>query len=189
MMKNFEIAPSIASEQGNAREDLFKRLQSVMKMQCQIFKGLSSLAKSKEKALVEANIQEIKKLTEAENMLITQSGQVESLRQKVTEELLLHLGASTEQQQTVSEMLPYLPEPWRPQLLELVEDLQNSIDLLCKQNETNSQLIHQSLEFCQHFHELLRDVGDEEFTYSPHQSPRNAPVESSRRANIFNKKI
>ncbi|KAB2953639.1 flagellar protein FlgN [Heliorestis acidaminivorans] len=187
MTDNCKVSLGSGVVMNDAREDLFQRLLSVMNMQGQIFKGLLALAKSKEKALIESNIEEIKKLTEAENTLINQSGQVENLRQKVTEELIQSMGLSSAQSKTVSEIMSHLPEEWRPRLMEPVQLLQDKISDLNRQNEINHQLIQQSLEFCQHFYDLLSDVEDEA-TYDP---TKNSAEGSERkdRSVLFNRRI
>lgn len=167
---------------GETREGLFERLKKLLSMHRQLLKGLLVLAKNKEKALVKSDIPEIQKITEAENTLILQSGQVESQRQQVTENLTKQLVAN--ECQTISELLPYLPQDWSQELSGHIESLRDLIQELKEQNERNSTLIHHSLDFLQQFYEILGRASE---VPGPAYDPRRTSDKESR--SFFNKRV
>ncbi|MZP29479.1 hypothetical protein GTO91_07140 [Heliobacterium undosum] len=138
----------------DTQEGLFEQLIQLLELHLRLLKGLNTLAQKKEQSLVKADIAEIQKITDAENTLIVQSGQVEKQRQRVTTELRDRLGIPGDGR--LSDLFERMPPQAQALLVRLRDEINDTVQALELQNRRNKELIEKSLHFYDTYYNMLR---------------------------------
>ncbi|MTV49925.1 hypothetical protein GJ688_13170 [Heliobacillus mobilis] len=162
-MTTREQVPRGFSLGGKSQEGLFRQLDELLALHHKLMQGLFLLAQSQEKAIMKSNIQEVQKITEAQNTLIFQTGQVELKRQKLCEEWIdaLNFERSNKNLQaltkhaTLNELIPYIPLEYQLDIRKRMDELQNLMKALKKQNARNEEMIHLSLDFLNQLQDMI----------------------------------
>lgn len=134
---------------------------------------LIELGKLKQKAIIQNDSTSLTKLMSAENRLLKQITEAETLRGEAVSDFLKDKGIRSQLDLTVTELSRLVFDPTEKQeLLEIRDQLLHTAEELKKQNEATRQLIEQSLQFIDYSLNLIVGV-DEDVIY---HKPSDAPV-------------
>ncbi len=122
-------------------------------------RGLLQLAEQKTEAIKKSDISTLQQMMTKEQKYVMAIRQLESERMS----LLSHM---SKEERTVSRYAEQLEEKERTKLLQLANELSDTIARLKAQNELNMQLLQQSLQFI-HFTLDLMIPNEQDVTYDP----------------------
>lgn len=133
-------------------------------------RGLLQLAEQKTEAIKKSDIGTLQQMMTKEQKYVMAIRQLESERMS----LLSHI---PEEERTVSRYAEQLEEKERTKLLQLANELSETIARLKEQNELNMQLLQQSLQFI-HFTLDLMIPNEQDVTYDPKRTDELPPRSS-----------
>ncbi|MGI6587819.1 MAG: flagellar protein FlgN [Peptococcia bacterium] len=126
-------------------EPTCQELIKILEEQRENYRQLMDLSVQKHQYLINGDLDELNELTMQEETLIFQLGKLEGKREKCFS-LLAELGGFDENF-TLQEVLPQLPQNSQEQLRQIQKDFSVLIQDLAKLNEENMLLLEQSLRF------------------------------------------
>jgi flagellar biosynthesis/type III secretory pathway chaperone len=126
-------------------EPTCQELIKILEEQREIYHQLMNLSVQKHQYLINGDLDELNETTKQEEALIFQLGKLEGKREKCFS-LLAKLGGFDENC-TLQEVLPQLPQNSREQLKQTQENFFVLINDLARLNEENMSLLEQSLRF------------------------------------------
>ncbi len=132
-------------------------------------RGLLQLAEQKTEAIKKSDISTLQQMMTKEQKYVMAIRQLESERMS----LLSHMS----EERTVSRYAEQLEEKERTKLLQLANELRDTIARLKAQNELNMQLLQQSLQFI-HFTLDLMIPNEQDVTYDPKRTDELPPRSS-----------
>lgn len=127
-------------------KDIFAGLLDNMDIQLQVYRRLLALAREKQPVLVQGDIPDLEKITKDEELLIMEVGRQEKARWKIHQALASHLALSPEEL-TFSVLLEHLEGDAGVRLQQVYDELTGVLRELAELNETNTELIKNSLDF------------------------------------------
>jgi hypothetical protein len=158
-------------------DDLILTLQK----QEEIYDKVLNLSKDKKKIIVENKIKELEDLTRKEETLVASLLKLESIRDKIVDEISQEKGIK--QVQNITELYKYI-DPYSKQKIESIKQrLGGTVDELQKENDLTRQLIEQSLDYIKFNLDLMLSL-DEKLGYS-----KGAVDNESRKKNLFDVKV
>ncbi|MCW2278822.1 flagellar protein FlgN [Heliophilum fasciatum] len=142
--------PSATSDLADATwEDLFERLNQSLSMHADLLQAMVHLAELQEKALFRASLEEIKKITAAQEILVARAGKVEEQRQRYTAHLVRFPRFAD--CQTLAQIVAVAPPDRKTALETCMGQLQQQTKILREKTARNEEMLQQTLKFFQHF--------------------------------------
>lgn len=127
--------------------DIFARLIETMDTQTAVYDKLLSLAREKQPVLIKGDITELDRITKAEEILILQVGRLEEQRKALHQQLASHFSLSPEEL-TLSELMKRADNKvMGKKMQQLFTDMTGKLSDLGEVNNTNCELVQNSLDF------------------------------------------
>lgn len=122
-----------------------QELLNILQKQMQIYRQLKELGTQKREYLIKGSLEGLNEVTKQEEVCIFQLGKLEEER----EDCFAHLAelGGFEQNWTLREIIPHLPEEEQKELRKVQEDFSVLIRDLEQLNHENTSLLQQSLRF------------------------------------------
>lgn len=148
-----------------ASRDVVKRTSELLEEQATIYGALLDLSRRKQRVLAQGSLDELERITRAEEALLWQAGRLEERRTSVQEELALDLhqepGAAS-----LAELLERLRDEERERCSGLCDRLREVSAELQAVNELNMRLIQQALSYVNFSLQALARLGGGQATYA-----------------------
>lgn len=137
-------------------------LNSIYEMQLDMIK----LAKQKKQVLIDGNIEELSEIMKEESTWISKLKQIDFEREKMTN-VVIDENKIVSIDLRISEILSQLePSEQKEKLAITADKLIKILDEIKLGNETNAQLIRQSLQYITHSFKSLTQESEQNMTYS-----------------------
>lgn len=120
-------------------------LVSILKEQIKSYEQLLELAKKKQQALINNEIETLDNLNKEEHNVILQTTKLETKRLEIIRDLSNIFGSEIESF-TLQDLEERAPEPYQEQLSAVYKELRLIVDQLQEVNQENSGLIEQALK-------------------------------------------
>lgn len=153
----------------------------LLQKELEYYSAISAVADKKQTALIEGKLAEIEALTKTEQILLLQVGKVEEARQSLHEQLASHFSLSPEDL-TISKLAELTNRDYGTKILKLQEDFTAILNKVKKTNETNGNLIKQSLDYINFSLNII--TGAEASPTYPNKGEK-----ATNTAKLFDKKI
>lgn len=145
-------------------------LTDTLGQEVSLYTDMLSLVERTQQALVNNNIDELSKLLDSKQVLISQAAKFEEGRQQQLEHIIRLLELDQEGQEiNLTTLIAKAPAEFAEQLTEIQQKLQNLVDEINKHNKQNEVLIKDSLKFIDYSMELMTGGSDNQ-TYDRQQS-------------------
>ncbi len=162
---------------------LLKKLTDILNKENDIYDTFLKLSNNKTDLIVSGNVSELENIVKVEQSLIIKIAKLEDQREKIVESLSTVLGKNPEEI-TISELTSRLGQKEATELKECQEKILNSINSLKVNNELNSKLIKNSLEYIDFSINMMTSVGTVTNSYG---SSGNA--DEVKKRNLFDVKL
>ncbi len=139
-------------------------LISMLNNQAQTYEELYGLSLEKKDAIVKDNLEELQKITDLENILVSQHQRVEKKRALLMGDIAIVLGRKEKELSlaTLIELMEGQNE--HEELIRVRARMRDALDKLAKSNEINSMLIQTSLEYIDYSLNVMQSSINQEFT-------------------------
>lgn len=162
---------------------LIKELTDILNKENDIYETFLKLSNSKTDLITNGNVSELESIVKIEQSLIIKIAKLEDQREKIVESLSSVLGRKPEEV-TISELSSCLGEKEAMELKACQEKILKSINGLKTNNELNSKLIKNSLEYIDFSINMMTTVGTVTNSYG---SSGNA--DEAKKRNLFDVKL
>ncbi|ACL74481.1 flagellar protein FlgN [Ruminiclostridium cellulolyticum] len=162
---------------------LIKELTDILNKENDIYETFLKLSNSKTDLITNGNVSELESIVKIEQSLIIKIAKLEDQREKIVESLSSVLGRKPEEV-TISELSSCLGEKEAMELKACQEKILKSINGLKSNNELNSKLIKNSLEYIDFSINMMTTVGTVTNSYG---SSGNA--DEGKKRNLFDVKL
>ncbi len=160
-----------------------EQLITVLKREYDIYRDYIDLAKKKKEIIIKGNIKELDHITGLEQDMILNMGKVDKIRVAIVGNLLNEL--KVKEVGSIGELVPYLEERDRTQLMGLKDKLDKVLQEIQELNELNGKLIQQSLEYIDFNINLATSANTQGSTYGNRADEKNV----KSKPNVFDVKI
>ena len=141
---------------------LISELISVLNEQSNIYEQLCGISMHKKEMIIINDIEELKKITSSENLLLGKIQRIDKIRVSLIEDIACVLNEE-ESDITLSALANIInDQPDYNAFIEAVEKLRNTLDALKNLNEQNKQLIQNSLEYIDFSINVIRSTFSDE---------------------------
>ncbi len=127
-------------------DTLFSEFISNINKEVNMAKEILELSKFKTEKLKEQDVQELNSIIQAEETFVLTFGNIIKKREEYLEEILNLIGVE-KQSADVSEIVNFVPQKYRKDLIQYQQKMQNIIEEQKKINELNAHLIKDNLEY------------------------------------------
>lgn len=158
---------------------MITQLVEIMTEQSERYNELLGLSIEEKEILVSNDIEELQKLTNLKNMVITQNNRLEKKRISLVNDIAEVMG-STEKDIDLSKLIEIMGEqPESEQLIELGKNLKETLDKLKEANTLNKQLLEASIEYVEYSLNVMRSSTNPESPEFPDRGNRGEDVYGS----------
>ena len=162
-------------------------LTDTLGQEVSLYTDMLSLVERTQQALVNNNIDELSKLLDSKQMLISQAAKFEEGRQQQLEQIIKLLKLDNEGQEVnLTTLIAQVPAEFAEQLTKIQQNLQSLVDKINQQNKQNEILIKDSLKFIDYSMELMTGGSDNQ-TYDRQQS--GVEKKGKGKSVIFDQKV
>lgn len=150
--------------------------------ECEIYEDLLVIAKDKRQIIIDGRTKDLDAMTKKEQALVLSLGKLEEIRAKIINEILKEKNLVSVN--SMNELIGYFTDKERMEAATLRTKLKEIVEGIKNENDTNEQLLQQSLDIINFNLNLLTQVND-------HSSYRSDAVEDfgEERRSIFDVKV
>lgn len=130
----------------------------------ELYKDILEIAKKKRRLIIDGSVKELDTFTKREQDLIITLGKFEKVRESVVSNLVKEL--SINNADSITELSEYLDKPSNKRVLDIKEKLSEILSQVKKENDLNSKLIKQSLDYIEFNQNLIFSIDNKGSTYS-----------------------
>lgn len=163
-------------------DDLVNKLIETMQKEYEAYQDILKIAKNKTEVVVEGKINELKSLTNAEQVLVLQLGKLEGTRESIVEEIAKLLGENPDEL-TISGLLKHVTGRFAAGLQEYQKKMTDVVKELRNVNSLNQRLIQDALEYINFSVNLFSNLRGEANVYGSDGKPAK-----SKKKNFFDVK-
>lgn len=149
----------------------------------EIYQEVLEIAKQKRKIIVEGKIKDLDDITSKEQTMILSIGKLENIRQAILQNIVNEL--DIDEAQNISQLSKYLDDKSKEEILAIRDKFDGILKSVKNQNDLNSKLIQQSLEYIEFNKNLLTSLENQGSTYSSNADEKDMKIKS----NLFDARI
>jgi len=161
-----------------------EQLILALNKECEIYEEVLRLAKQKRRIIIEGRVKELDGITRKEQGMIVTLGKLENIRDSIVKNILKEIEIKNEVK-NITELVKYLDNEFKEKIIEIKEKLMKILDEVKNENDLNSKLIKQSLEYIEFNKNLLTSLESQGSTYGANADERDIKIKS----NLFDVKI
>lgn len=147
------------------KDQILAAIADLVEAQAGVFAGLLDLAKRKQSALIEGNLPGLDEIVKGEQALLWQGGRLEDRRYRLQQDLAVNVGADPDRMTLGQALEAAAGEDLRARFQGLQHNLGTILRDLDRLNETNQQLLEQSLSFVNYSIQIFSQVRGQGPTY------------------------
>lgn len=160
-----------------------EQLILTLEKEFEIYTEVLELSKLKRRNIIEGQVKELDGITTKEQTLILTLAKLENIRESIVNNLLKEL--NIESVNNLEELSKYMDETSKKKVKNIKDKLMNTLDQVKKENDLNSKLIKQSLDFIEFNKNLLTSIENKGTTYGANADEKNIKTKS----NLFDARI
>ncbi|RKD23540.1 FlgN protein [Caminicella sporogenes DSM 14501] len=149
-----------------------------------VYAEVLKLAKKKKKVIIEGKVKELDSITGKEQVMIVTLGKLEKIRESIVNNIIKEMEIKDEIE-NITELVEYFDDEEREKVLEIRKKLVEILDEVKKENNLNSELIKQSLEYIEFNKNLLMTLNNQGVTYGANADEKDVKVKT----NLFDMKV
>ncbi|WIF96128.1 flagellar protein FlgN [Caminicella sporogenes] len=149
-----------------------------------VYAEVLKLAKNKKKVIIEGKVKELDSITGKEQVMIVTLGKLEKIRESIVNNIIKEMEIKDEIE-NITELVEYFDDEEREKVLEIRKKLVEILDEVKKENNLNSELIKQSLEYIEFNKNLLMTLNSQGSTYGANADEKDVKVKT----NLFDMKV
>jgi len=138
---------------------MFKHIEELiatLDREFQVYTEVYSLSKVKRRAIIEGDIKTLDEITKKEQGIIYTLGNLEKARESIMNDVYEEL--QLKNIENIEELIKYLDKDTADKLMDIKEKLMGLLTSIKEENELNSKLIKQSLEFIDFNKNLIASI-------------------------------
>jgi len=145
-------------------KDLAEKLIMALDKDCEIYEEILRLGEEKKQIIIAGDIEKLEETTKREHALIASLMKLEEIRDKIISEIIKNTSLSTVT--VLDDVLAVLSSENQEKLVAMKRRLGNLMQDVKDVNESNGELIKQSLDLIEFNVNLVSSLGDTETNYS-----------------------
>lgn len=161
-----------------------EQLILALNKECEIYEEVLRLAKQKRRIIIEGRVKELDSITRKEQGMIVTLGKLENIRDSIVKNILKEIEIKNDVQ-NITELVKYIENESKEKILEIKEKLMKILDQVKNENDLNSKLIKQSLEYIEFNKNLITSLESQGSTYGANADEKDIKVKS----NLFDVKV
>ncbi len=160
-----------------------EQLITALNKQYEIYEELLEIEKNKRKIIIAGKIKELDGITSKEQAMILSIAKIEKIREAIMQNIIKELNINNIE--NISDLIQYLDISAKTKILSIRDKFTEVLKLVKNENELNSKLIEQSLEYIEFNKNLLTTLENRGSTYGSNANERDVKIKS----NLFDAKI
>ncbi len=160
-----------------------EQLLIVLNKEYEAYDQVLDIAKRKRRIIIEGRVKELDELTKEEQTLIMSLGKLEHLRESIVNNIIEDL--KIDKNQNLTEITNYLSEDNKEKVTSIKEKLKNLLKDIKAENDINSNLIKQSLDYIEFNRNLISSFENQGSTYGSRADEKAV----KRKTNLFDAKV
>jgi len=164
-------------------KDSVERLITALNEEYEIYKEVLEIARKKRKIIIEGRIKELDSITSKEQAMIFSIAKLENIRESIIKDIVKEL--DTDSIVNISELTQYLDEESKNDIIAIKSKFKDILKAVKDENDLNSMLIEQSLEYIEFNKNLLTTLENKGNTYGSNADEKDIKTNS----NLFDVKI
>ncbi|MCX7746381.1 MAG: flagellar protein FlgN [Clostridia bacterium] len=164
-------------------DTMIHELIQILSNESKIYEDILNISKNKTSIIVEGKVNELEKIVKLEQSLVLQIAKLESQRETLIYKISKAMGVKPGEL-TISELIKKVGREYAEKLKFTQETLAKTIKEIGTNNEVNSKLIKNSLEYINFSLNIVANVGNSDNNYGV-----DAEKNSGKTKNFFDLKI
>ncbi|SHJ66444.1 flagellar protein FlgN [Paramaledivibacter caminithermalis] len=160
-----------------------KQLILALNKEYEIYKKVLEIAKQKRRIIIEGRIKDLDGITSKEQAMIISIGKLENIRQSILKNIANEF--DTNEVQNISELSEHLDDESKKEIFDIRDKFDDILKNIKNENDLNSKLIKQSLEYIEFNKNLLTSLENEGSTYGSDADEKDIKSKS----NLFDVRI
>lgn len=160
-----------------------EQLIIALNKQCEMYQEVLEIGRKKRDIIVEGKIKELDGITGKEQAMILSIGKLENIRESIVKNIVRELNLS--EIQNISGLAQYLDDKTKNKLLAIRDTLTEILKMVKEENDLNSKLIEQSLEYIEFNKNMLATLENKGSTYGSNADEKDVNIKN----NLFDAKI
>lgn len=160
-----------------------EQLILTLEKEFEVYSEVLELSKDKRRNIIEGHVKELDGITKKEQKMIVTLGKLEEIREAIISNIIKEL--EIEEIENIEELSKYLDDTAKNRIKDIKDKLITLLDEVKRENDLNSKLIQQSLDFIEFNKNLLISIENSSSTYSPNADEKNIKTKS----NLFDARI
>lgn len=160
-----------------------EQLMIALTKEHEMYQEVLEIARKKRNVIVEGKIKELDGITGKEQAMILSIGKLENIRESILKNIVKEL--NVDNIQNISGLAKYLDEETKNEILAIRDKLAETLKMVKEENDLNSKLIEQSLEYIEFNKNILTTLENRGSTYGSDADEKDVNVKS----NLFDLKV
>lgn len=182
MTKKFKKIGADKSE-GEQMSKSVEQLILALNKEYEIYQEVLEIAKKKRAIIVEGKIKDLDDITSKEQAMILSIGKLENIRLAILKNIVSEL--KIDEVQNLSQLSQHLDEKSKQEIINIRDKFDDILKSVKNQNDLNSKLIQQSLEYIEFNKNLLTSLENQGSTYSSNADEKDMKMKN----NLFDARI
>lgn len=164
-------------------EHQFEQLIEILEEMNRVYEGMLKLSVKKKDIIVQGKVSELEKIVKTEQTLVIEAGKLENKREEIITEISKEIGINTAEV-TIKQLEKRSGKRHAKNLKECRNKLVKTLDELKSQNELNSNLIKNSLDYIDFSLNLFSNINSDSGSYV-----KNGEIGKPEKKNLFDVKL
>ncbi|WP_432407087.1 flagellar protein FlgN [Wukongibacter sp. M2B1] len=160
-----------------------EQLMIALTKEHEMYQEVLEIARKKRNVIVEGKIKELDGITGKEQAMILSIGKLENIRESILKNIVKEL--NVDNIQNISGLAKYLDDETKNEILAIRDKLAETLKMVKEENDLNSKLIEQSLEYIEFNKNILTTLENRGSTYGSDADEKDVNVKS----NLFDLKV
>ncbi len=160
-----------------------EQLMMALNKEYEVYEEVLEIAKNKRKIIVEGRIKELDGITGREQSMILTIAKLENIREVIIRNIVEELNIDSIE--NISELTQYLDDKSKREIIDIRDKFADILKTVKNENDLNSKLIEQSLEYIEFNKNLLTTLEHSGSTYGSKADEKDSKVKN----NLFDARI
>lgn len=160
-----------------------EQLIIALNKQYEIYQEVLEIEKKKRKIIVDGKIKELDGITSKEQAMILSIAKLENIREAIIKNVIKELNINNVE--NIAELTKYLDDESKTKIIAIRDKFTEILKMVKNENDLNSKLIEQSLEYIEFNKNLLTTLENQGSTYGSDADEREIKIKS----NLFDAKV
>ncbi|WP_432662662.1 flagellar protein FlgN [Wukongibacter baidiensis] len=160
-----------------------EQLMIALNKEYEMYQDVLEIARKKRNVIIEGKIKELDGITGEEQAMIISIGKLENIRESIIRNIVKEMNVSDIK--NISMLAEHLDDKTKNEILAIRDKFSEVLKMVKEENDLNSKLIEQSLEYIEFNKNILTTLENRGSTYGSDADERDVNIKS----NLFDAKI